>query len=311
MRIALIGDIHAYSLNVRARRLLSRRILAQSNLWINRRFRFNHALLAPLMDQVRAVEPDLVLCSGDITTTSLEDEFTDVMNHFRPLAEQTPVVVVPGNHDRYTFKSRRKRRMEEMLEGLMPHEFPHHRQLSPKWRLIALDSGIPNVLTSRGALGEAQFAALSRSLHDTPADQGVVLLCHYPAATPPGMPNSWAHNLREAAALRRMLTDCPQPILFMHGHVHQPWYWASGEGQTNGHAPALAYLNAGSPCMTSNKYPMGQGFWQIDLPDDPAQQISLLHQVPQSTTYGPNRMKRVTAVRHAGAAVRWEPRRVL
>lgn len=306
MRIALIGDIHAFSLKVKARRLFNRRILAQSNLWLNRRHRFNHGLLEPLFDRVRSLCPDLVLCSGDITTTSLEDEFLDVMRYFKPLAKEIPMVVVPGNHDRYTFKSRRKKRMEELLEGLMPRDFPHVQTLTDRWKLIALDSGIPNILMSRGALGHDQFAALAGQLAGLTERDGVVVLCHYPAEQPPGVPSSWAHNLAEAAAMQQLLAECPAKVVYMHGHIHQPWYWvaavrnggvtrtdqppSSAQGR-----PTLAYLNAGSPCMTSTTYPAGQGFWEVELPENPADDVQLWHHVPRPTTYGPKRMRRIAA----------------
>lgn len=310
LRIALIGDIHAFSLKVQAKRLLSRRILAQSNLWLNRRHRFNHAMLEPLFERLQSLEPDLVLCSGDITTTSLEDEFLDVMRFFKPLAESVPMVVVPGNHDRYTFKSRRKKRMESLLEGLMPSDFPHVQTLRERWRLIALDSGIPNVLMSRGALGDQQFSALARDLGGLTERDGVIVLCHYPAQQPPGIPSSWAHNLAEASAVQQLLAECPARIVYMHGHIHQPWYWvaavrnghvaptdSSPEGETASPEglPKLAYLNAGSPCMTSANYPAGQGFWEVQLPEDPADDVQLWHHVPKPSTYGPKRMRRIAA----------------
>jgi hypothetical protein len=132
---------------------------------------------------------------------------------------------------------------------------------------------------------------------------------------PPGIPSSWAHNLREATAVQRLLAQCPARVLYLHGHVHRPWYWVAAEDvdpqQHADKVPRLAYLNAGSPCMTGGPYPLGQGFWQIDLPEDPVQDVQLIHLVPEGETYGPNRMVRITEARQGSKALRWRRREVL
>ena len=316
MRIALIGDIHLYNLELRPRQWFSRRIMGHTNLLLNRRFRFYHALLNPLMDKIRDIKPDLVLCSGDVTTTSLEGEFTDIAKYFKPLSKEIPTVIVPGNHDRYTFRASRKKRMETLLEGVMPDSFPYYRRLSDRWHLIGLDSAIPQILMSRGALGRKQFSAFEMQLRQMTKEDALVLLCHYPASSPPGIPNSWAHNLAEAPQLRKLIESCPARILYMHGHIHQPWYWVAGWPAQESHPGAdcrgqLSYLNAGSPCMTSNKYPLGQGFWQIDLPYAPSEKIALTHHVPQTDSiYGSQRMKKA-ATKTIIEDIHWHSRTVL
>ncbi|MEX0885976.1 MAG: metallophosphoesterase [Phycisphaeraceae bacterium] len=304
MRIAVIGDIHLFRLRVSPRRLLGKRLLGQSNLWFNRRFRFNHDLLAPLIDRVRRLEPDLVLLTGDLTTTALEDEFADIEQHFLPLAEHVPVVMVPGNHDRYTFRSARKKRMEKVLHRLMPERFPDVRPLSGRWRLLALDSARPQVMLSRGGLGARQIAAARRLAGELTADDGLVVLCHYPSATPPGTPRSWAHEMAGAEVLHSLLATCPARVLFVHGHIHKPWHWEKyREGGRQ-----LDFLNAGAPCMISAPYPLGQGFWEIELPAAMDQALTLVHHVPMpGGQYGTKPSRAMVA----GLDARWHARSVL
>ena len=38
-----------------------------------------------------------------------------------------------------------------------------------------------------------------------------------------------------------------------------------------------AHIDVGSPCMVSPDYPAGQGFFQIDLPDDPRDALGVVH----------------------------------
>ena len=307
MKLAIIGDLHLFTLRIHPRRLLSRRVMAQSNLWLNRRHRFNHALLPALREKVASLSPDMLLLSGDVTTSSLESEFEDFMTFAQPLVGDAegqaniPAVLVPGNHDRYTFRSRRKKRIEALLATVMPAAFPEVRELRPGWRLLALDAAIPNRMFSRGALGRTQFEAAADAIAQTPADGALLVLCHYPCTLPPRVPSAWSHDLKEDRALRRALEACPGRVVYVHGHIHKPWHVLPEEvddadaSEAAGDAPAASTramrlgsrkkpafecINAGSPCMTSELYPLGQGFWEVELPDDPAAPLQATHHIP-------------------------------
>ena len=284
MRLALIGDIHLFQTQVHPTRLFGKRLLGHTNLMLNRRFRFNHRVLGPLIDRVEALNPDAVLLSGDVTTTSLEDEFHDVARYLEPLSKKFPMVIVPGNHDKYTFRSARKQRMGTHMGGMLPESFPHIQPLNKSWQLLGLDSAEPQLFWSRGALGHEQMQATQAFIKTLTKDDGLVVLCHYPAKTPAGIPHSWGHALAEAKPLHDMLTASPARVVFIHGHVHKPWQWdpANGSKTGNGDNSGLMYLNAGAPCLTSHKYPFGQGFWEVNLPDDPRGPLELIHHVPEA-----------------------------
>ncbi len=276
MRIALIGDIHLYSLKLHPRRMLSKRVMGHTNLIINRYRRFNHGLLPHLTRRVLELEPEMVLLSGDVTTTSLEDEFQDVARYLKPITDAVPTVLVPGNHDRYTFGSRRDRRIERLMSPMMPEAFPHIRPLTPGWKLLALDAAIPNKVLSRGALGDAQYEQARELVQQATADEALLVMCHYPCALPPRFPRSWAHDLREATRLKKLLTDCPARVVHLHGHIHKPWRLTpDGQGR-----PPFECINAGSPCYTSERFPLGQGFWMLDVPDAADGELVTEHHEP-------------------------------
>ena len=81
MKLAVLGDIHLYTLRVSPRRLVSKRALCQANLWLNRRHRFDHDVLPAILDRLRGVGAELLLMSGDVSTSSLESEFEEVLRH--------------------------------------------------------------------------------------------------------------------------------------------------------------------------------------------------------------------------------------
>ncbi len=289
MKLGVIGDIHLFSLRVHPRRLLSKRALGHVNLAVNRRKRFEHALLPVMLERLRSLNSDLVLMSGDVSTSSLESEFAALRGALDGHGEDgtlaalgAEAVLVPGNHDRYTFKARRVRRIEQELAALMPEEFPHVRRLngggaaSGSWTLIALDAAVPNRVLSRGKLGREQFAAALQVIEEAKAGDGLVVLCHYPCVVPAGVPSGWTHDLAEAKRLRWALQGCAARVLFVHGHVHRPWYVAGPKGLRRG----FELLNAGSPCLKSTKYPRGQGFWEVDLPERVDGEVVATHHVP-------------------------------
>jgi len=283
MRLVLIGDIHSYRLCVPPWSMLSKRFLGQMNLWFNRRHRFDRALLAPLVRQVQTVEPDMLLFSGDLTSTALPGEFDDVVEALSPIAEACPTVMTPGNHDRYTFASACRRHFESAAGDFVPKRFPHFTRLpSPadRWHLLALDGAVPRIISSRGLIGADQIAQARKQIDSLTDSDGLVVLCHYALGRPPGQGRMrWSHRLADVADVEAMLADSPARILYLHGHVHEPWCW---------HHARITDVNAGAVCLRKGEYPCGQGFWQIDLPADPRQQVGLRHHVPKPAQQTPD-----------------------
>lgn len=282
MRLALLGDIHFFELRFAARRLLSKRAMGHANLVLNRRKKFEHERLPALIDHLLEQKPDRLLMSGDVTTSSLEVEFERVHRALAPLREAeraVPTVLVPGNHDAYTFKSHRTGRMHKLLSDVVPARFPDVQALTGDgaWQLLSLDSAIPNRVFSRGSLGAEQFEKAAEAIRARRAGEGLVVLCHYPCVVPRGTPTGWSHNLAEGEALRDLLQESPAEVIFVHGHVHKPWFIAGPKGLRSG----FRILNTGSPCMLGSKHPAGQGYWTLDLPADPTGELLATHHVPQ------------------------------
>lgn len=273
MRVVLFGDIHVYRLALAPWHLLSKRVLGQSNLVFNRRKKFDHALLPGLIQKAIDLEPNLLLLSGDLTTTALKPEFRDAAAALRPLTDQVPAIAVPGNHDRYTYASARSQRMDRMLSQWVPSSFPFTRELNASWNLLALDGAAPHPFNARGRLGQAQLDQAQRIIDAQEPDKGLVVLCHYPCALPGGIHEHDSHALRERDELREALTRCRARVVYMHGHIHKPWHHEPGDGS----GVPFTCIDAGSPCMISRAYPTGQGFYEIELPDNPRGPLAVTH----------------------------------
>lgn len=264
MRIVIIGDIHLYDLSFRPWRLMGKRLLGQTNLWLHRRHAFNPKLLAPVMERAMSLQPDWLIFTGDLTTTALDSEFKMAAKALEPWLERDRVMVVPGNHDRYTYRAARRRRFEVFMGKAAPTLYPHVVDLSPHWRMIGIDSCCPRLVTSRGRVGRRQMDKIQQVIKETPKEQGLLVVCHYPVEVPPGYNHRWSHQLADADELAHVLKQAAGPVVFVHGHIHRPWHWRALELENVDSGP-FRIINAGSPCMTSSSYPAGQGFWAMEL----------------------------------------------
>src|SRR5690606_17124451 len=133
---------------------------------------------------------------------------------------------------RYTHGSLWSRRMEHYLRELMPASFPALIPLNECWRVLALNAAVPRLISSRGKLGSSQIAAAREMIADLTAEDGLIVLCHYPLGSPPGMRVSGrGHVLEDESTLLSLLRDTPAKVAYLHGHIHQPWIWPrDGEG---------------------------------------------------------------------------------
>ena len=278
-RLVLLGDMHLYRLAVAPWQLLSKRLVGQLNLWLNRRRQFDRDLLPAVIKRADSLSADFCLLSGDLTTTALAGEFEDAAAAIRPLLQRGRTVIVPGNHDRYVQSAVRRHSIERRFAGFVPERFPFLKQLGKRWHLLAIDAATPHTFSSRGRVGGPQLDAARRAIKSLDDETGLIVLCHYPFAVPPHVHWPRGHRLADASGvatlIRQASAKCRQ-VLYLHGHVHQPWHW-----RPHGHGDGrLMAVNAGSPCRRSSEHPRGQGFWQIELPADAADPIGLFHHQP-------------------------------
>jgi 3',5'-cyclic AMP phosphodiesterase CpdA len=283
MRIVILGDVHTYRLWAWPWELLSKALAGQVNLWLNRRHRFDRALIAPTIERAIALKPDLTLLSGDLTTTARLGEFADAAAALQKLMDAAPAVMVPGNHDVYTLRALRQNRAARAFAEAVPRGFPFVRPLVGRWRLLAVNSAEPRLLDSRGRIGEEQLRKVEAILRTVDENEGLIVLCHYPFAKPPDLPPMKSgHRLLDDGRWRETLAACRGRLVIVHGHVHCPWLWRV-EGMTN----ALD-VNAGAPAMigpakrggtAGYACASGQGFWEMELPADVSQPIAMTHHV--------------------------------
>jgi 3',5'-cyclic AMP phosphodiesterase CpdA len=216
MRVVHFTDIHVEQ-PLTASELASKRALAAFNLHVLGRARkFRLDVVRALVEAVVAARPDLVVCTGDVTSTGTDREFSLARELLGPVLGAAPFLAIPGNHDVYT---------RDGVGGLERH-FPEavpggrypYRATHGGVEFVGLDVSRPWP-TSQGKAPDAQLAALERLLAD--GSSPVVVLLHYPLRGRDGAPyRPFTRNLANARAVEEVLSRSARVKAVLHGHEH-------------------------------------------------------------------------------------------
>ena len=256
MEIIHFGDIHVWRVEVIWSDLFyPKRYLGGLNLLLNRRKQFPPALGKSVIEEITKQNADLVVFSGDMTTSSLESEFAACAELFEPLQKKwgDHFFVIPGNHDRYTPRS--------VSKGLYEKYFPYGAMAKNRLRelildgnrvMIGFDASRPFKIRSNGLLDTALFTDLRDSLQKhREAGRDIILVGHFPAQYPEEVPAKWDHQLIGREKLLSLLDEF-QPLAYLHGHKHLRWRIGN-------------QINCGAAGMVSTSREKQAGFVKIKL----------------------------------------------
>lgn len=222
MRLVHVSDIHWMTPPPLAS-LLGKRLLGTANLYLRgRKNHFDLAVQRELVAAIVALNPDLVVVSGDLTAQALEAEFILARAELDPVLSTLPTLLIPGNHDVYTRGSQRHQRFHEHLGSWFPGG-PVARLDVGNTTVLGLDPCRPH-LSASGLLPEEQLTGLAEVLPEL-LHRRVVLASHYPLVGPDGAPyDGNSHGLRNARDVLAVLRASPvRPVAVLSGHRHREY----------------------------------------------------------------------------------------
>lgn len=174
-----------------------------------------------------AKSPDALVLTGDLLHIGLAQEMREIRPWLQALAEQLPVLLVPGNHDLYATDSHTNWQQEL---GDLPvfgeptndkYHWPRRLQVN-QVRILGLSTAYPAPLTrADGKLGEAQRQQLERLLAETAnkETQATLLALHHPPE--PGLAKE-RKSLLDAQALQQLMHKHQRQLTaLVHGHLHK------------------------------------------------------------------------------------------
>lgn len=237
LRLAHFSDIH-YTLSPTASWPLSargKRLVASAGYYLRglgARFKDNPRRIAQLLEDVDAAQVDHAICTGDLSSTTLDEELRGLAEIFGSrLSQPERYTLLPGNHDRYVEDAVRRRTFEAQLGGLLPGPtFPAEKTLPGGVRLLALDPCRPTPAgDASGSVGPAQLAELEALLTADPNTPTIVAL-HYGLLRYDGRSDRPLHGLIDAPQLIELLDRSPaRIILVLHGHMHRAFTVATAK----------------------------------------------------------------------------------
>lgn len=222
MKIAHATDLHWFAPPT-LKQLVSKRLLGTANLYLRgRRGEFSPEVQAACVEAMAALDPDVIVITGDLTAQGTATEFDLAHEALRPLLDAFPTLIMPGNHDTYTGGAYRSRRIRERFADWMGLDEAGIGWLRhPGLTVVALDPNRPALLAN-GEIPAAQLDALPDALAAVPPDDFLLLALHYPVLDRRGaLYDGNDHGLLNAAALVEALRSSPRrPELIIHGHKH-------------------------------------------------------------------------------------------
>ena len=226
-KIAHLSDFHFSHVPTNPLKLLSKRWIGVLNLIFSRRKTFQPSQLEGLGSMFEDQKVDLLLATGDFTTTSLTSEFQDAKSFFEKLS--TPSLYLPGNHDFYTKKDYRKKTFYRFFENPPAEQHPasaytmkkdqvEARPIFKNWWVVFLDTVVPTQFySSQGNFSEAIEAKLEEVLQTLPKDAKIILANHFPFF----LNDSPRRHLVRGDDLKKLIEKWPNIHLYLHGHTHR------------------------------------------------------------------------------------------
>jgi len=225
--LAHLSDPHLTSLaGINPGDLLNKRVLGYLSWRGHRREEHRSEVLQALVQDLRELQPDHTVITGDMTHLGLPEECQEVSAWLPSVAGPERLTIIPGNHDVYIAAPWAKTLglwAPYMASDQAPAQqqsalFPGLRVRGPL-ALISVSSACPTPpFFATGCLGDTQLESLAKLLVEM-GIQGLirVLLIHHP---PLQDVIGWRKRLTDSNALCEVIRKRGVEMI-LHGHTHR------------------------------------------------------------------------------------------
>lgn len=231
LHIAHISDLHFSELNYSPAQFFSKRWIGNLNFIFSRKKIFEPAQLTPLPSLFKEFGVDHVVISGDLSTTSLDEEFRQASQFINQLTGKgMSVFSLPGNHDHYTKSAYKNQKFYDFFNcaytledhPIYSYNLKKHKvaakHLGHKWWLISLDTALAtSLVSSRGYFSPELEKNLEEVIALIPKDNSIILVNHFPFFNH----ESPRKALVRGESLLSLIRKHENIKLYLHGHTHQ------------------------------------------------------------------------------------------
>lgn len=217
-----LTDLHFWRIVFNPLHLTNKRFLGNLNVVMRRRHEMMIDQAADFIEHIARVGVRDVLLTGDLTSSATDAEYRAARGFVEALsAAGLRPVVIPGNHDVYTFESERNRRFERYLGEWTPGtRLPVRGTLSGGTPIVFVPTVCANLISSRGRVTRPEVDAVRACLDGQ--TEPLIVAAHYPILDKTyGYAMSPHRRLRGAVDLRAALASYAGRLLYIAGHVHR------------------------------------------------------------------------------------------
>ncbi len=162
-----------------------------------------------VLSMISAIEPDVVVVTGDITDDGYAHEY-DIAKAYIDRIEAGKVMVVPGNHDV-------RNEGDKLFEEIFGVRFPQYKD--DRVVILGTDSSEPDV--DDGRIGRAGHAYIKEAL--SPRKEIKILAMHHHLIPIPATGRE--RNIPiDAGDILKLCVESGVDIV-LSGHKHMPWIW--------------------------------------------------------------------------------------
>ncbi len=175
--------------------------------------RLDYAIAGQIVTAINALNPDLLVVSGDLTQRAKSEQFKEAKEFLDKLPQ--PQIIVPGNHDvpLYNVFDRFVSPLEKYKKYITDDLEPFYKDEE----IAVIGVNTARSLTIKdGRINERQIAAIRGKLCRLPDEMLKVVVTHHPFDLPEGSDNK---VVGRAELAMEKLADCGADLL-LAGHIH-------------------------------------------------------------------------------------------
>lgn len=236
MRIVHFSDPHIGGPPSDWRAVFDKRFVGVFNYHYFRSRRHNNRWLGVLARRIEDDPPDMVVCTGDITTTGEPSEFRASLRPLLKLSKEkgTRILFVPGNHDIYVDDPKCRKAMADAFRLVNEQEGLKLEDLPTAFKFRGIDFCVVNECLTTSLFSSCGYMDAKTSDYilkwaSGPKDTPRVLVGHYPVREVNPLTGA-RHRLWGQEAAARAISD-GRIDLSLCGHSHAPFARVDDRGR--------------------------------------------------------------------------------
>jgi len=230
MRIIHFSDPHITSKISLPAGLFDKRIFGTLNYFFRRRGKYPVDRLKRAVHKILELNPQVVICTGDIASTSEPEEFAMALKILAPLLKNDNIhfFYVPGNHDAYVSNKKCSASLKKAFSALNNNAFtleelPFISKIHNVSLFLANECSPTNPVLSCGYISDKTSNAFVKWIgSERKHNEKKIFIGHFPTRGITHKELSWRRRLNNSNILYEALQNNELDILLC-GHIHTPY----------------------------------------------------------------------------------------